>query len=298
MAAVLAVALWFVGGVCAARVVPRTRSFASVLHAWVVNVALPGLVLAKLPLLGWNGDAIIPVAAAWGTVLVGAACVTWMGRRLSWTPQVNGTMLLLVPLGNTSFLGVPVVESLLGVDHLPSALAFDQLGTFLALATYGSWVVARSGGGAMSAGSVLRRVATFPPFIALVVSMVLRVAPAPTVVNDLFGTLGRSVAPVAMLATGLRLASLRPRERASLVATGLALKMLVLPGVVALAMLVVGDVSAVAWQSALLEAAMPPMVTAGIVAARAGMDEELATSLVATGTVLALVMATAVSFVS
>jgi malate permease and related proteins len=56
--------------------------------------------------------------------------------------RTSGTLLLVVPLANTSFLGFPAVEALLGADHLPAAVVYDQLGSFLALATYGAVVAA------------------------------------------------------------------------------------------------------------------------------------------------------------
>ena len=108
--------------------------------------------------------------------------------------------------------------------------------------------------------------------------------------------LGTTVAPAAMLATGLRLNLTRMPGRSRLVLTGLALKMVVLPALVAVLALVAGDIGSVAWNAAIAEAAMPPMVTAGIVAVAAGLDEELATGLVAAGTVVGVVGAVLVSF--
>ncbi len=43
------------------------------------------------------------------------------------------------------------------------------------------------------------------------------------------------------------------------------------------------------WETSVLEAAMPPMVTARVVAAAAGLDEELAAALVGVGLRCALV---------
>ena len=293
-----AVALWFLAGVSAARVLPRSRSAVPVLHGWVVNLALPALVLVKVPRLAWDATSLVPVAVAWSTVAVGATCVLFLSRRLGWSPAVAGAMMLVVPLGNTSFLGLPVVENILGADRVPAALAFDQLGTFLALATYGAWVTARAGGAAVDVAAVLRRVLTFPPFVALVASAALRRWHLPGTADEVLSSMGRTVAPVAMLATGLRLSLGSVRGHAATVAVGLSVRMVVLPGLVALAAVLVGDPSSHAWQAAMLESAMPPMVTAGVVAARAGFDEEVAASMVAVGTLAALVVATVASFLT
>lgn len=290
--------LWFLAGVLAARGVPRSRAAVPVLHGWVVNVALPALVLVKVPRLAWGASSVVPVAVAWSMVAAGALAVLLLSRRLGWSPAVTGSMMLLVPLGNTSFLGLPVVENLLGADRVPAALAFDQLGTFLALATYGAWVTARAGAGTVDAAVVLRRVVGFPPFVALVASVALRRWHLPGTVDDVLAALGRTVAPVAMLATGLRLVLVSVRGHAVTMSVGLGLKMVLLPGLVALAAVLVGDPSSPEWQAAMLESAMPPMVTAGVVAARAGFDEEVASSMVAVGTLLAIAAATVASFVT
>jgi predicted permease len=42
-----------------------------------------------------------------------------------------------------------------------------------------------------------------------------------------------------------------------------------------------------AWQASILQVGMPPMVTAGLVATQAGLDEELATLVVGVGILLA-----------
>ena len=65
------------------------------------------------------------------------------------------------------------------------------------------------------------------------------------------------------------------------------LRLVVMPGVVLGAAAVLGG-SGVAWDAAVLESAMPSMVTAGIVATSAGLDEDTVTSLVGLGLVASL----------
>jgi predicted permease len=300
---VLAVASCFVAGTVVGMLVPRTRALAGPAGRWVVSVALPALVLVRLPELAGDGAAIrdgalVPVLAAWSTILVGVAAVAMASRRADWPPAVTGALLMVVPLGNTSFLGLPVVDAVLGADHVPSALAFDQLGTFLALATYGTWVTGRFGSSGGSAREMLRRLGTFPPFLALLASTVFMRFDMPGPLADVLGWLGRTVAPVAMVSLGLRFVPrLRP-ARPGAVVFGLAVKMVLMPGLVAVAAVVLGDPGAVEWSSSIVEASMPPMVTAGLIGISAGFDEELTTSLVAAGTVLAVVTYSVVSFVT
>ena len=289
--------LYFVCGVVAGRALPAPLRVSGFLNLWVVNVAVPALILAKLPALALGSEAAVPVLMAWLTISVAAVTVVAVSRRKSWSVAVTGALLMVVPLGNTSFLGLPVVEAVLGHDHVPAALAFDQLGTFLALAMYGSLVAGRFGAGERGIRPMVRRLVTFPPFIALVVSMLLRLGSTPGWLHDMFAAAGRTVAPVAIVSLGLRFTPRLHIDRAGIVLFGLSVKMLLLPAVVLALAMVVGDTGAVEWQSSLLESAMPPMVTAGIIGIAAGFDEELTTTLVALGTSVALVILPVVSSV-
>lgn len=293
----LAVTVYFVCGVLAGRVLHAPGRVSHVMNLWVVNVALPALILVRLPGLAIGQEVVVPFAVSWGMVVLGAAVVLALARTGRLSRGETGALLLLVPLGNTSFLGLPVVQAILGQDHVPSALAFDQLGSFLALATYGLFVAGRYGSGEHGWRPVVRRLVRFGPFLALVGSVVLRGIDVPDGVHDVLVQLGRTVAPVGVVSMGMRFVPRLRFERAGLIATGLVLKMVVLPGAALLAAVLVGDLSAVPWQSSLLEAAMPPMVTAGVVGMSAGFDGDLTVSMVALGTIVCLVVMSFVSFV-
>lgn len=292
---VLAVASFFLAGTALGLAVPRTRALAGPAGRWVITVALPALILVRLPELDLGRGAAVPVVSAWATIAVGAAVVWAVSRRAGWPTDVTGALLMVVPLGNTAFLGLPVVEAVLGRDHLPAALAFDQVGTFLALATYGTWVSGRLGSGGGDAGAMLRRLVTFPPFLALVGSLVFRAVDMPGAVHDVLVPLGRTVAPVAMVSLGLRFVPRLRIARPSAVVLGIAVKMVLMPALVAAAAFVLGDPADTAWAASIVEASMPPMVTAGVIGVAAGFDEDLTANLVATGTVLALVLYAVVS---
>ena len=286
---------YFVCGVLSGRVLASPGRVSGFLNLWVVNVALPALILARLPGLAPGRDLVVPVAVSWGLVGLGAGAVLLFSRSAGLDRGETGALMLLVPLGNTSFLGLPVVQAVLGEDNLPAALAFDQVGTFLALATYGLWVAGRWGGGDRGWRPVVRRLVRFAPFLALVASLPLRAVEVPSPVQDVLNGLGRTVAPVALVSMGMRWVPRLRIRRARLVAAGLALKMVLMPAAVLVVALAAGGLSAPAWQSSLVEAAMPPMVTAGVVGVAAGLDGDLIADMVALGTVVSLVTMSAVS---
>lgn len=284
-------------GVFAARIPAVPQHAPATLDVLVLWLALPGLILVEVPQLSLDADALVPVAVAWGTLAVSAVAVLLLGRVRRWSRRTLGTMLLVVPLGNTSFLGLPVVTALLGPAHVGAALIYDQLGSFVALVTWGTFVAARYGAGSSpSLRATVRRVLAFPPFVALGVAMVLRLEVLPpdaaVVVDDVAGRLAATLVPLTMLAVGMRLRLPRRWDAFEPMALGLAIRLGMAPGAALLAMRLL-DAGGVAWQTSILQASMPPMVTAGIVATAAGLDEELASALVGVGVLAALVAAPA-----
>lgn len=282
-------------GVVAARIPAMPARAAGTLDVVVLWFALPGLILTEVPDLDLGASTVVPVAVAWGTLALLALLVLAIGKARGWGSRTLGTMLLVVPLGNTSFLGIPAVTALLGADHVGQALIYDQLGTFLALATWGSVIAARYGAGSSpTLGSTLRRVLTFPPFAALVAAFVLREVALPADVAEvLFGVadrLGAMLVPLTMLAVGMRLRIPSSWGTFEPMVVGLALRMGAAPAAALGAMMLL-DAGGMAWETSVFEASMPPMVTAGVVATAAGLDEELSSALVGVGVLAALVTA-------
>lgn len=288
--AVLTVLLLLLVGVGLGQLRGLPDGAGPVLDAVVIRISLPALVLAVVAELELDATLLIPVAAAWSSVLALAGAV-WLACRLANVDRtVTGTLVLVVPLSNSSFLGFPAVEALLGRDHLPAAVVYDQLGMFLALATFGAVVAARYGAGATpSLGGTAWRVVTFPPFVALLVALVANLAGGlPQVLDDLAEVVGATVTPLAMLAVGLRLDLRGGGWRPGTLAGALTLRMVVAPAAVFGVAVAVGGVGTVAWDTAVLETAMPPMVTAAVLATDAGLDAELASRLVGIGVLVAM----------
>jgi malate permease and related proteins len=263
------------------RLLPEATG--DVLDAVLIRVALPGLILAVVPGIELDAGLLVPAVAAWGTLLLLAGSVWLLARLSRLDARTTGTLLLVVPLANSSFLGFPAVEALLGADHLPAAVVYDQLGSFLALATYGA-VVAAAYGHAEAPGvrDMVRRVVAFPPFVALVVAALLIPVGVPGPLDAVVTQLGATVTPLAMLAVGLRLRLEPGGWRPGLMAGALTLRLVVAPAAVYAVALLAGA-GGTAWSTSVLESAMPPMVTASVLASQVGLDGRLGARLVGVG---------------
>lgn len=256
---------------------------------YVINIALPAVIFAKVSRVELSATAGIPVIVAWLSMSLCMAVVLVLGRLFSWTRARIGALLLVGVLGNTSFLGIEVVRTLLGDSHVAAAVTYDQLGTFLALSLYGSWVAGRFGSAESGWRPVVQRLTRFVPFLALILSVVLRGIDIPHHVMSVLDAVGLTVAPVAMGVLGVRF-SLRWSAQIKWAVIGaLVVKMVVVPAVLLVAALMVGDIHSVEWSTSLLQSAAPPMVTAGVVAISAGFEEELVVAIVGVGTLVSFV---------
>jgi predicted permease len=287
VAAALALILsMLVLGHLSARFRALPDSAPEVLNRFVITISLPAVVLRLVPRLHLEPSLLAVVAVPWVLALVFAALVHLVSKAFRLSRGVTGALLLCVPLGNTSFLGFPMVSALIGPDAVRFAVLYDQLGSFLLLSTYGLVVVARfSGEAEPSARTILLRVLKFPPFLALLVAFLP--IPRPPMVESVLERVGDTLVPIAMFAVGLKL-SLRPPREAGPLIFGLGAKMILSP-LVAFAFLKLVGASHEATRVGVFEAGMPSMITAGALSILAGLAPELAAALVGYGVLLALV---------
>jgi len=117
------------------------------------------------------------------------------------------------------------------------------------------------------------------------------------VLDGLLEPLAGLLVPLAMIAVGLRLRWPTGDGARGPVAWGLAVRLVVAPALVGAALWCTGWLGSgpegVIGRASVLEAAMPPMVTAGVVATNAGLDEQVAAGLVGLGILVALISAPA-----
>jgi predicted permease len=264
----------------------------STLNTVIVYLALPAVTLHTLHSFRFEGSQLWPVLMPWLLFGVGALTFWLIGRWLGLGRTSIGALTLVGGLGNTSFVGLPMIESLQGRDGLALGLLIDQLGSYLVLSTVGVFAAAlyaaeKQGGLRATA----RKIATFPPFIALVVALLSRSVPLPADVDKVLMRMGDTLAPLALISVGLQLRIDAIREKAGLLSLGLGYKLLVCPAlVVAILWLLDADIDMTTHVS-VIEAAMPPMIGAGIVAAQANLDAPLVSTMTGIGIPLGLLTA-------
>ena len=257
-----------------------------VLNSFIIHISLPALTLLYVHDLHISGDIWLMAAMGWLLFLLSAGVFYFIGRWLDLPCSTVGALILMGGLGNTSFVGLPMIEAYYGHQGLTSGVIVDQLGSFLALSTLGITVAGMYSSGRPSVAEIVKRIALFPPFIALVAALLLIPASYPEWLVAVLQRLGNTLAPLALLAVGfqLRLGHLAGNGRN--LALGLAFKMVLAPLVLFLIYVPLLGAHGQPIQITLFEAAMPPMIAAAIIATEHDLDPPLATLMVAVGLVL------------
>ncbi len=298
MANLLVIFVCLAAGVLLRRSGRFTEAAPAALGTFVVFVSLPALVLAQVPPLlataSLDSDVLVPVSMPWLTFVIAFVVVTVLGKRAGWSRAAIGTLVLTVGLGNTSFVGYPLIASLLGNDALRFAVLVDQPGSFLALSTLGVAAGTWFAGGRVGAGAMARRIFAFPPLIALVVAVLWGASGtyrSGTAAGEMLEKLAATLVPVALVTVGaqLRVDPTLLRAHWRPLALGLGLKLVALPALFYVFYVHVLSLRGLAVEVTVLQSAMSPMITAGVLAVELGLDIELASLMLGVGIPLSLV---------
>lgn len=264
-------------------------------NAYVINVALPALALYHVHRAPLDISFVQAALTSW--LMLGAAGVFFalVARRAGLETRTIGALVLTGGLANTSFVGLPMIEAHIGAHGMPYGIVIDQLGSYLALSTVGIMLAAACAGDRATWPTLVKRVASFPPFIALLLALALRPVSFPPAVDDALSRLGATVAPIALLSVGCQLRFGAIRERARALVLGLGYKLIVGPLAVLIACLLLwqpdGEQARLAREIAIFEAAMGPMIGAAVVASNYRLDAPLASLMVGLGIPLSLLTA-------
>lgn len=276
-------------GVGAARYARPPIGLAQALNWWVINLALPALILELIPNLSFDPHLWLLIVSQW-IVFAGAFVMfRLIGRNRGWTNGRIGALTLVCGLGNTSFLGFPMIAALRGQEGLALAVVADQLGCFIMLAIGGVLVAVVYGGATAHPKEIAKRVLLFPAFLALVTGVVVgQLGGWPDVANEILHRIGQTLVPLALFSVGLRLRLKLTRDQIGPAAIGLSWKLFLAPLLIYGLGLVTGATGMVL-TIAVLQSAMAPMISAAILADQYHLEPPLANTVLGFGILLSLV---------
>lgn len=258
------------------------------INSFIIFISLPSLVLAQFPRLVSNlqlsGNWWMPVIMAWLTFLLSLIFINFCAKKFNWTRPTTGALVLTAGLGNTSFVGFPLLEALIGRHALPIGILVDQPGSFLVLPTMGLITAAYYSGQRLSLSIVTKKVFSFPPFLALLTSVIW----AKTGLygydffTGAFDKISATLIPLALFSVGfsLKLDWKLIHKRILPLSIGLVFKLILIPMFFSFFYLKLLGLRGLEAQVIVLESAMATMITSAIVATDYHLDSELASLMV------------------
>jgi malate permease and related proteins len=279
-------AFCFIVGMLLHRYKRMPESTPAVLNSFIIHVSLPALTLLYVHDLKLTGDVGLMAAMGWLLFAMSAGCFHLLGRWMNWPRRTVGALILTGGLSNTSYVGLPMIEAFYGHQGIASGIIVDQLGSFLVLSTLGITFAGIYSSGVPRVSEMAMRVLRFPPFIALIIALLLMPVAYPEWMSAVLKRMGDTLAPLALLSVGFQLRLGHLAGNAGKLAAGLGFKLVFAPLVIFLLYVPLLHAHGQAIQITLFESAMPPMITSAILATEHDLDPPFATLMVAVGLVL------------
>lgn len=278
--------LCFIIGMLLRRFKRMPENAPATLNSFIIHVSLPALTLLYIHELHLSADVFLVAAMAWLLFGLSVGFFWLIGRWLHLPRTTTGALMLLGGLGNTSFVGVPMVEAFYGHAGIPTAIIADQLGSFFTLSVLGITVAGIYSSGRPTVAEIVKRIVLFPPFIALAIALLLIPVEYAGWFTVILKRLSDTLAPLALLSVGMQLRLGHIAEHRRNLALGLVFKLVLAPLAIYLLYVQVLGAHGHAIQVTLFEAAMPPMIAAAIVANEHDLDPPLVNLMVAVGIIV------------
>jgi predicted permease len=255
----------------------------SVLNGFIINISLPALTLLYVHELPIDRSLAYPTAMAWVLFGLGVIFFVTLGRAAGWSRGTIGGLILVGGLANTSFIGLPMIETFYGEEHLGLGILIDQLGSYMVLSTLGILIAVTYAAGAASPAAIAKKILTFPPFQAVLLALALKPIEYPVGAEIVLGKLGATLAPLALVSVGYQLRLGELRGRLTALSAGLAFKLVMGPAMIMALFAGALGAGGTLIQVTIFEAAMAPMIGASIVAIEHKLDPPLITLMVGIG---------------
>lgn len=256
------------------------------INFFLIYVSLPAVTLRYIPYFQLDFFALIPISVSF--IIFGFAWLFFktLQKSLGWSNALTASLTLTCGLGNTSFVGFPLIESYFGKEGLPTAVIIDQ-GSFLVLASAGLAVAISAAHGKVKPFVILKKIVLFPQFMAFIIALFFLGKGFGPVVESVLSKLAVTLVPLALVSVGLQIQFSFKQMKRRFIAIGLSYKLILAPIIIFLFFkFILQDSSSLSARVSILEAAMAPMITASILATEYELEAPLAQMITSIGILL------------
>ena len=260
------------------------------LNTIILHVPLPALALLSIPNLQWEMSLISLCLVSWILFAVSYFLFRYLGKKGQWSDSVIGCLTLTAGLGNTAFVGFPMIEALYGKEAIKYGVFLDQPGTFLIVSSIGIYVAVLYSAGKLRKRDLAKKIISFPPFVGFLAAIILGLCgwKADGDVKIILERLASILTPLALISVGLQLKFSEMKHDMKYLSLGLGYKLVLAPLIIFSLYKWLG-ISGIIFQIAVIEAAMAPMITASILAQTYNLHPRLAGSMLGLGVPLSFI---------
>ena len=270
------------------KIIPE--NFHTSLNAFVINISLSAFSLYYISKIELNSSVIYPVLVVWIGIFAAILFFAGLGKIFGWKSSLIGALIMCAGFGNTSFVGIPLIQAMYGEEGLKTVMLVDQPG-FVALSTVGILVANFYSGSKDSLLKHLSKILKFPPFIAFVIALLLNIfsIEIPKDFDEVLMKLGATTVPLALVSVGSQMQWKKIEKKEGFhLFIGLLFKLVLLPLLILVIYKYIFHQSGDVIDICILEAAMAPMITAAIIASAHDLEPNFCNLMVAVGIPLSI----------
>lgn len=258
------------------------------INKFIMYLPLPSITLHNIPQLNIDKHVLLPIFSAWIIFFGAILFFILVSKKIKLSKATVACLILSCGLGNTSFVGFPILTHLYGTESIQYAILVDQPGSFLIMSTLGVLLANYASTGNISVSQMLQKLFSFPPFLCFIVALFLPNDAIPTNVDTILQTIGSLMIPLAMLSLGMQF-KLNFRKIAwRNFFIGISYKLVIAPLIIYIIYILILQQNSFPNKIAVIECAMPPMITSSLIASENGLDEELVAVLPTLGIILSV----------
>jgi predicted permease len=288
MANFLLIALCILAGVYFRKKGTLPKNAHKGINAWIINIALPAVSFKYLPHIEFTPALFFPAVTPLIIWIFGWAYVAFYAKLTKLSKATSGGLKLTSSLSNTSFVGFPLIMAYFSEKEIGIAIITDQVG-FMLLSTIGIIVAIRSSQNQkLEAKAVFKKLVSFPPIWGCLLALTLPKYIDISILNPLFDKLASTVGPLALFSIGLQLKFGGWYGEIKHISFALIYKLMLAPIFVSTVAILLG-LKGIIPKIAIFEAAMPTLLTSGIIADQYNLNPKLSNLVIGISIVISFI---------
>jgi predicted permease len=273
--------IWGFAGFLLVKILPPR--WPEYLGSFLFWVGIPLAILSFIRRAELSSSLWVAGFVAWGALLSGFVLASfWYRKVMPLSEKTTQTLILSAGIGNTGFVGFPILLALVDVKYFGWAVVYDLWGT--ALGGYGLGPVLSGSwqGQSMNGQKLAHSLLSNPVLLSFAFALLTIDVPLPATLETTLQIAGSAAIDGSLLLLGMRLGQVKRWGSLLEVFPALLIKMLLVPLTV-WAILLLFRFSGPILTTLVLQSAMPPAFATLVIAENYDQDRLLAVTAIAAG---------------